>query len=235
MSTVTGVANATVIDTFDTMNPGWTVDRSNPATWEIANFDGDNRLKHGVKNDPNANTWYGYQGKSLLTPGLTSVVVDLYVPTPERLVTGAPQEVSFSLWANGTDGINDQLAWPVLGFRGFANGTTAWRIFDDEGGSWVALAGQTANYNTWYNLGIAYTGSSIVYTINGATVYTDTVVDPSITGFKNVILQAYNFGTDQGYSGYWDNLGEPSVPGPAAAISMGLGLLGVRLRSRRTR
>lgn len=220
---INNMSIATVVDTFDTISSDWTVDRTAPETWESAYFDGDNRLKHGVGPSSVANTWYAYKGKSLLTPGATGVSVELYVPEPT-----VSQDVSLSLWANGTDGTLDQLAWPVIGFRASSDGSAVWKVFDDETGNWNTLS-DAAAFDTWYTLGISLNGGNIDFSINGETVFTDTVVDSSVTSFKNVILQAYDFGTEGGYYAYWDNLS--TVPEPATLALLGLG--GLLLRKRR--
>lgn len=220
---INGAALAAVVDTFDTISADWTVDRTAPETWESTVFDGDNRLKHGVGPSSVSNTWYAYKGKSLLTPGATEVSVDLYVPTPT-----VNQDMSLSIWANGTDGTSDQLAWPVVGFRASPDGSAVWKVFNDESGAWDTLT-DTAAFNTWYTLGIGLDGGNIVYTINGDVVFTDTVVDPAVDSFKNVILQAYDFGTEGGYYAYWDNLS--TVPEPATLALLGLG--GLLLRKRK--
>jgi hypothetical protein len=211
------------VDPFDTIDSAWVTDRADAAIFEVASFAGDNRLKHGVQPDSQANTWYAYQGKKRLTYSATTISADLFVPTP-----ATPQQVSLSIWANGTDGTNDQLAWPVLGFRVLADGTKVWRIFDDDAGAWVPLTLVPAAYDTWYNLDITLANGKIEYAINGEVVFRDNVVDPSIIGFKEGILQAYNFGTVDGYYAYWDNFTAENKPAIRTITAMPTaGVLGV--------
>lgn len=238
-ATVVGLgasARAAIVDTFDSISSNWTTDRYAPAVFQSTPFDGDNRLETGVSAsafNPYGSSWYNWQGKSLVLPtGTTESSVQLYVSADWKT-----SQRNASFWLNGWNGTNDQLAWPVIAFKSDGIGGAAWSYFNDDTGVWtdVALSSGFA-YDAWHSFAIGYDNGTIKMYGDNQLLYTDAVVDPAMTSFKNVILQTKNYGTT--YSGvYWDNLSDSgAVPEPATFIIWSLlGGLGISIAHWRRR
>jgi MYXO-CTERM domain-containing protein len=114
-----------------------------------------------------------------------------------------------------------------------------YRVWDaDVGDGWVDLAIDVA-FGDWTAFEMELAATSFVYTIDGVVVYTDTTTGGS-TGFREVIMQAYNFGdpslggvTPVNYTAHWSNSQVPE-PGSVAVALLTLGGLGaLRIRRRR--
>ena len=73
-----------------------------------------------------------------------------------------------------------------MGFTNHGNAGARLRVSDDSAtGGWVDLA-TTVNYGSGTGLAITFTGSSIVYAVNGTTAYTDSSINDGLrapTGF----------------------------------------------------
>lgn len=231
--TLSANAALDITPSFDNAPTGWTTDRYAPSSFgNVGTFQGrDNVLGIGISsagdlaNRPAAyqSSFYNTQGSQYAISGGAGSVIsaDLWIPT----TWSDPANGSFrsDIWGVMTDGsqVSD---YPILGFTSYGN-SSRFRVWIDSG--WVDLA-TSVNYGAWNSLAIEFTGSAYVYSINGSTVYTDTLIDGS-TGFSAVIMQAYNFAdpTISGavlsdYTAYWSNT---AVPEPSTYIAGALLLL----------
>ena len=101
----------------------------------------------------------------------------------------------------------------------------------------------TVNYGSWMSLSLTYTGSSIVYAVNGTTVSTDSSIDDNgrqPNGFSDILMQAYNFkdtsvpdAVGGNYTAHWTNTAPVPVPEPETYALMAMGLLAVAATARR--
>jgi len=241
---VTAQATALMPD-FATAPTGWTTDRYQPDSFgNVGTYQGrSNVLGIGISsNQATANRPSAYAGSFYNTQGMQYAVTggagsilsaDLYVASSWRDASNG--NVRTDMWGVMTDGtaVSD---YPIVGFTNYG-GTSTFRIWDqDIAGGWVNLAAPV-NYGAWNSLSIDFTGSSYVYAINGATVYTDSTIDGS-TGVQAVIMEAYNFGDPSlaganpvNYTANWSNT-QP-VPEPGTLMLLGAGLLGLSVCCKR--
>ena len=217
------------IDEFDT-NPTlsptqlpntWYTDRYAPAAFEMAVFDGGNRLKHSISASDNAvnrpasyvSSFYNTQGRKfdLNNPIGTSITADLYVP--------AEWETSHrraDIWATMGDDANAITEYPIIGFANTTGTNPTWRIWTND--AWMNISDPPGFvYGAWYTLKTELTATEIRYFINGTQVFASP--RGANTKFLDIIIQAYNFGDpalpleqqDMGsYDVYWDNIGATS-------------------------
>ena len=240
---------------------GWSTDRYDPSSFaNVGNFAGRNNvLGIGIsKADASSlrpsyfgnNQFYNVQGKiQEITGGAGSTLAaDLYIENSWS--NSENGNVRTDLWGGTTDGTRSstnpfghRVNYPTIGFTNYGSGGGRLRVWDEDVvGGWVDLS-TAVDYGSWVGLSITYTGTSIVYTVNGATVYTDTVIDNDgrqPKGFSDVYLQAYNFndatlagafGGD--YTVHWTNAMAQPVPEPETYALMLVGLLGVGAMARR--
>jgi hypothetical protein len=202
--------------------PGvWYTDRYAPAVFESAFFDGDNRLKQGVRAaDNQANRpgsfsggFYNYQGRKIDVNmgGLPATVsIDVYVD---------------STWASGTRaGIwttmsNGNLTFPIIeycvdGDNDDGNGPTytGFRYWQSNIG-WTATSFENAPTDQWYTLEIELNPAFVDFEIDGTNI--GTVDNLGAHMIDNIILNVHNEGTAGDYDVYWDNL----TTGPEWAVS----------------
>lgn len=189
--------------------PGvWYVDRYAPAVFESAVFDGDNRLKHGLRAADNqanrpggfSSDFYNYQGRKWdtnVTAG-ESFEVDLYVDSTWLPGTRA------SIWATASDG---NLTFPIIEYvvDGDVGGSpfTGFRWWQ-SGIGWTASSLVNPPMDQWYTLEIKLTATEIEYYVDNTLI--GTVSNLGASTFINVILQGHNEGTAGEYDIYWDNL-----------------------------
>ena len=200
----------------------WYVDRFAPRAFEMASFDGGNRLRHGISTLDAAlsrpggqqGTFYNTQGRKfdLNNPVNTYITADLYIGTDWQT-----NHRRADMWATMSDGTSIT-AYPIIGFANTTGSLPTWRVYNVLTGDWINLpdpAGFT--YGAWYTLKTELTASALKYYINGVLVYTGPT--NGSTTFKNIIIQAYNFGDPtlgpslyalESYDVYWDNIGAGS-------------------------
>ena len=244
---------------------GWSTDRYDPSSFaNVGNFAGRNNvLGIGISTaDGRAvrpsyfgeSSFYNVQGKiQAITGGAGSTLAaDLYIENSWS--NSENGNVRTDLWGGTTDGTRSstnmydhRVGYPRIGFTNYGTGGARLRVSDDSvDGGWVNL-NTTVNYGSWVGLSMTYTGSSIVYAVNGATVYTDNSIDDESTapvGFSDVYLQAYNFNDTAAntlvpgafggnYTVHWINAMAQPVPEPETYALMLAGLIGVGVVARR--
>lgn len=220
-------ANAGTIDFSSPDLSAWTQDRFTPAVFETAMFDGDSRLRQGVRSQDNlANRtggqnigFYNYQGMKhdVGTPNGSSVSIDLFVDSTWSSGTRA------GLWTTMSNG---NLTFPIVEYvvDGDVGGSafTGFRWWQ-SGIGWTSLAFDASNTDAWYTLGIELTASDILFTINNTQVATTNNLGAHM--IDNVILNVHNEGLAGEYDVYWDNFAINVVPVPTAALA-GMAMLG---------
>jgi hypothetical protein len=218
--------------TFDTaptlassQTPGaWYTDRYAPAIFEQSFFDGDNRLRVGVRSgDSQANRpggygsdFYNYQGRKFDTPGTgfgSFVSVDLYADTAWQNGTRA------GIWATASNG---NLSYPIIEFAvgadnsayGGSSNFTGLRWWQ-SGIGWTEALAMSAD-DAWHNLKIELTPTDVLFYHND--VQFASVGNLGADSFDNIILQAHNQGVAGEYDVYWDNLTYSVIPAPGAVL-----------------
>jgi hypothetical protein len=202
--------------------PGvWYTDRYAPAVFESAFFDGDDRLRQGVRAADNqanrpgsfSSGFYNYQGRKIDVNmgGLPATVsIDVYAD---------------STWASGTRaGIwttmsNGNLTFPIIeycvnGDNGDGNGPTytGFRYWQ-SGIGWTATSFENAPTDQWYTLEIELTPAMVNFSIDGTGIGSVDNLDAKM--IDNIILNVHNEGPAGDYDVYWDNL----TTGPAWAVA----------------
>lgn len=231
-------AHAGTVHTFD--DPAeladFTKDRYTPAVFEIAHFDGDSRLRHGVRaadNEANrggtsySSNFYNYQGmKHGADSTIRSVAIDLFVDSTWAVGTRA------GFWTTMSNG---NLSYPIIEYvvGGEVDGDsnyTGFRWWQSEIG-WTA-ASASYGLDAWSTLEIHLVGDTVHFIVNGDTI--GTVDARHADSIDNIILNVHNQGAAGDYDVYWDNLtfSVTAVPVPHAA---GLGLLGLSALAARRR
>ncbi len=229
-------------DTFDSINPGWTTDRTEPAGFTSSFFDGDNRLKidvnHNSPFDTGGNAFYNTEGRgrdASLTQDWT-VAGDVYIS--EDMLTGANLRRT-DLWARDA-AAEGSAYYPIIGvirndasdpYNYGGNLTTRYRVWDSDAGAWDNLSNTVTG--GWHRLSItSHGGDQLTYAIDSVTVLNQTMAGPVNTDLSRVFVQAYNFG-GQDYSVYWDNVSAfQAVPEPTSMVALGLGAIAL-IRKRR--
>lgn len=202
----------TAVVTAPAQAPGvWYTDRYAPAVFENAFFDGDNRLKQGVRSaDNEANRpggysagFYNYQGRKIdVGIGVPSTIsIDIYVDSTWLSGTRA------GLWTTMSNG---NLTFPIIeycvnGDNGDGNGPTytGFRYWQ-SGIGWTATSFENAATDQWYTLEIELGASDVDFSIDGTPI--GTVDSLGADMIDNVILNVHNQGVAGDYDVYWDNL-----------------------------
>ena len=270
-------ALATPLPAYPTVEPGpsatqWYPDRYRPAGFaNVGSLFGrsnvlaitiDDADSDATRPPPfNNNVFYNTQGRKIDidTAPPVSWIGSLYIPS--AWATPNPGDATLTrrsdMWATLSDAVDAPAWYTIIGFTngagtGFNGGTPRYRVWDNVGGAWIDLALPVA-YDTWTDIAVTFTGTTVEYRIGGTLVHTDT--DASLaaaTIASDVMLQAYNFGYD--YVANWSYVGsgqqtpaqlfaefappvDASVPvpvGPLAPVLAALAIgLAVRLRRRR--
>ena len=246
---LTSHVNAAYFDGFDSIDSGWVTDRREPAAFTSLFFDGDNRLKitvNGVTEAPPYNsTFYNTQGRqhAATVSGPWSLTGQLYISSD--FISGNNLRRA-DIWGRaGLVGDETGAEYFIFGARRFdvsdpfniaaANITSVWRVWDaDTANGWVELASPVVA--GWHDLGMTFTGSSLIYTLDNVAVYTDTTLGGLASNFTTMFAQSYNFGAANGnYDVYFDNINVVAVPEPSSLALVGIGCLAVVNHIRRRR
>lgn len=214
---------ASTVDTFDTLDPGWYVDRYAPATFTTTSFMGDSRLEIGiVSGDQQSDPFRNTQGKKINhTPGTIFTSIDLFVTSDMLAYTGRVT----GFWGTGLDATSTISSYPILEL---ANGTFhGWDSLAPGGFTDYGLPAEITG-DQWVNLAmlIDTVSDTIKYFIDGEFV--GSVGAYGTKSITNTIIQAYNHeGVDRSF--FYDNLTAADtspIPLPAAAPLLGSALLG---------
>ena len=180
-------------------------DRYAPHAFEVANFNGGERLKHQI--DASAcqecrpggykTSFYNTQGRKYNTPGALSLAIDLYVPS-EWATTGRRMA---GLWGTAFNAGNELSFYPIIEF---SSENAIPRFKGWNGNGWVDMGLPSSfTYDNWYTLSIQLVGSNVVYTVGDLTV---AIPANNSVSIENMILQGHNTTTPGvTYDIYWDN------------------------------
>jgi hypothetical protein len=242
-----------VMPDFASLPTGWTTDRYEPHGFSnVGTYQGRsdvlgieiNRAEGATARPPGfGSQFYDTQGRqhALAGAGVGSILgASLHIDS--SWLDAANGNVRTDAWgvlANAGNAITD---YTVVGFTNYG-GAPRLRVFDaDVGGDgWVDLPTALAP-DAWVDLAMELTPTSIVYSVDGSVVYTDSTIGGD--HFSAVIMQAYNFfdpanfpdAVAENYTAHWSNIGAEAVPEPATALLIGGALLAAgAARRRRTR
>ena len=233
----TAIANAQLSDNFNapTVNPGWTVDRFLPQSVSIQNVDGHSALQLGVTaaGYQGASSFYDYQGVQRPVTGVNGDwTAREQIDVTQAMLTG---QANVSFWVRtglvGNESTADYDIWAV---RNPDGNDAAFYTFNDVNGSWLPT-GVSATLG-WHDFEMNYTGSSVVYSLDGTVERTDTALgnplyDSQVT---TVFNEVYNYG-EAGYSGNFDNLNvSANAPdGGSTLVLLAASLIGIGFARRR--
>lgn len=245
------LAAAELMPDFADVPTGWATDRYEPASFSnVGNYEGRTNVLgisiseaqgHGNRGGQNS-TFYATQGRKHLISGGAgdSLSADLFIESDWSSESNGT--IRTDIWGTMDDGAA-VTAYPILGFTNLGD-AARFRVWDaDAGGDgWVDLAA-TVLFGEWNSLSMLFDGSDFIFSVNGAVAYTDTTTNGS-TGFREVIMQAYNFfGDDPNFAGlnlnpveytaHWSNVGAAAVPAPGTLLLAAAGLLAFGARRRR--
>ncbi len=223
----------------------WTVDRYPPASFlggQTAPDSTPGVLEQNVLGSQfqGVGSFYDYQGESLavnLSGPVQSVSINLYITTAMLTQSTAyANDVNVGMWTTGVDSTNSISAYPIIEFMNLnsASDTThpgysgiGFYTWDYDGnnnpaGDWFAA--DPPSTPGWYNLDTVLTvGTGLQYYVNGSLI--GTYADTSTTSLQSVMLEDYNFGSNNQV--YWNGLTTATTPEPISMIFFGTGLVAV--------
>jgi hypothetical protein len=210
---------------FTNAPTGWFTDRYKPAAFQnIGTFEGAyNVLQIGIsaadgeqtRPAPYQSDFYNTQGMGYNIGGGagSDIAARLYVPQAWSDPTDNGN-VRTDMWGVMWDGTN-VTDYPIIGFTNYG-GAPRYRVYDPNTGNWIDSTVPVV-YDAWTTFTIAFTGTSYQFYV-GATLIDTLPSTNGATGFKEVIMQAYNFdGTSftpaavpsNYYTADWANVPEP--------------------------
>lgn len=238
---------------------GWSTDRYQPNLFaNVGSFAGRNDVlgigistaQGALNRSPSYTQAQFYNTQGMIQPLIggagSTISADLYIDSDWR--SPANGNVRTDIWGitsdgtrTATDPYSHRVAYPRIGFTNYGEAGARLRVSDDSNPTgWINLS-TTVNYGNWMSLSLTYTGSSIVYAVNGTTVYTDSSIDDNgrqPNGFSDILMQAYNFNDTSvpdavggNYTAHWTNTAP--VPEPETYALMTMGLLAVAAAARR--
>jgi hypothetical protein len=226
----------------------WYTDRYAPATFASGQTGGngvDSRtgvLHHGLSasdaegSRPGSfsSSFYNTQGRKYdvgLTGAVQRLAIDLYIDA------STSDDISVGLWGTGVNASNAISAYPIIQYRQSSTSAydSGFYFFDTNntsGGGWLEVLTTGVSAASWNALEIVFTvGTGYEVFINGNSEYL--YADTNTVSLDNVILNGYNFGSDQDI--YWDNFVATDaavIPLPTAGA---LGMAGVMVLGARRR
>lgn len=230
---------------FAAVPAGWSTDRYAPSSFSnVGTYQNrSNVLGIGIDSSGNLaerapayqSSFYNTQGKGHdVNGGAGSVLsADLYIPESWRNASNG--SVRTDMWGVMSNA-NAVYDYTIFGFSNYG-GAARLRVYDgDTANGWIDIA-TAINFNAWTSLAIDFTGSSYVYSVNGAAVYTDNTIHGS-TSFSRALMQAYNFAdpsiANASVLPYVANWANAEVPEPGIIALFGLGLLGFAASRRKS-
>ncbi len=118
-----------------TMGTEWEVDRTLPAHVDAQDFDGDSRLRLGLRPPASPDSWHRWEGikHEVTMPewGYQSFSIDMYVGNDWGVTDRAA-----GMWGQGMDGASIS-AWPIISYRNSETTAAGFYSFDYLVGGWV--------------------------------------------------------------------------------------------------
>lgn len=222
---------AQLSDNFDapTVNPGWTVDRYLPQSVSIQNVDGHSALQLGVTaaGYQGAGSFYDYQGVQRSVGGIAGAwTATEQIDVTAQMLSGYANGGFWLRTGNGSD--ESTADYSIIAFRnpdGNGDANAGFYAWNDVLGIWVATG--VSPTLGWHTLTMDYTGSDVISSIDGTTVYDNNALgNPAYDGdVTTVFNEAYNYG-DRDYTVSFDNLNVSAVPdGGSTMVLMAIAAL----------